>query len=230
MKQALEALELEDMACRYEKEPTPEHIAKAITSLRQAIEQADDLEAWKTSDTAYRPEGLPQDFIKHEVDSASDWSEWVCPDPTQYNMKCCDCGLVHEMQFNVVKYSAGDKCEDFDDPYVQAVFRARRVTPPAAATVQEPVAWMVYTQDGQSVYVTDNPTDIQEGQTALPLSTTPPAAEPEQRRPLTDKQILADETLRYYFGQNGGAGPVSKQGRKVVDAIEAAHGIKETKK
>jgi hypothetical protein len=46
-------------------------------------------------------------------------------------------------------------------------------------------------------------------------------------KPLTDKQILADETLRYYFGQNGGAGPVSKQGRKVVDAIEAAHGIKE---
>jgi len=48
-----------------------------------------------------------------------------------------------------------------------------------------------------------------------------------QRKPLTDKQILADETLRYYFGQNGGAGPVSKQGRKVVNAIEAAHNIKE---
>jgi hypothetical protein len=55
-------------------------------------------------------------------------------------------------------------------------------------------------------------------------NTIPPAP---QRKPLTDKQILADETLRYYFGQNGGAGPVSKQGRKVVDAIEAAHGIKE---
>ena len=51
--------------------------------------------------------------------------------------------------------------------------------------------------------------------------------EAPKRKPLTDKQILADETLRYYFGQNGGAGPVSKQGRKVVDAIEAAHGIKE---
>ena len=48
-----------------------------------------------------------------------------------------------------------------------------------------------------------------------------------QRKPLTDKDILADETLRYYFGQNGGAGPVSKQGRKVVNAIEAAHNIKE---
>ena len=107
-------------------------IRAAIAALRTAIEQAEKQEAWKASDTAYRPEGLPQDFIKHEVDSFDDWSEWVCPDPTQYFMKCCDCGLVHEMQFNVVKYSAGDKCEDVDDPYVQAVFRARRNTPPAA--------------------------------------------------------------------------------------------------
>jgi hypothetical protein len=129
MKQALEALE--------EAHPKPynesviSHV-EAITALRTAIEAADEQEAWKSSDTAYRPDGLPQDFIKHEVDSFDDWSEWVCPDPTQYFMKCCDCGLVHEMQFNVVKYSEGDKCEDFDDPYVQAVFRARRVTPPAA--------------------------------------------------------------------------------------------------
>jgi hypothetical protein len=56
---------------------------------------------------------------------------------------------------------------------------------------------------------------------------TPLYTKPQQRKPLTDKQILADETLRYYFGQNGGAGPISKQGRKVIDAIEALHGIKE---
>jgi hypothetical protein len=35
----------------------------------------------------------------------------------------------------------------------------------------EPLAWMVYTQDGQYVYVTDNPDDIQESQRALPLYT-----------------------------------------------------------
>ena len=48
----------------------------------------------------------------------------------------------------------------------------QHLLPPQPA--QEPVAWMVYTQDGQSVYVTDNPTDIQEGQRALPLYITPP--------------------------------------------------------
>lgn len=26
------------------------------------------------------------------------WTEWVCPEPT-YWMQCCDCGLIHEMEF-----------------------------------------------------------------------------------------------------------------------------------
>jgi hypothetical protein len=88
------------------------------------------LEAWEPSDTAHRPGGLPQDFTKHEVESFDDWSGWVSPDPEQYFMKCCDCGLVHEMQFKVAKYSEGDKCEFVADADLQAVFRARRTTPP----------------------------------------------------------------------------------------------------
>jgi hypothetical protein len=49
----------------------------------------------------------------------------------------------------------------------------------------EPVAWMVYTQDGQSAYVTDIP-NIQKNQRALPLYTAPP-----QRQPLTEEEIDA---------------------------------------
>jgi hypothetical protein len=50
MKLALEALELEDMACRYAEEPTPEHIAKAITALREALAEqpAQQQPAWRT--------------------------------------------------------------------------------------------------------------------------------------------------------------------------------------
>ena len=44
MKQWLGALEVEDMACRYEKEATPEYIAKVITDLRQAIAEAEGQE------------------------------------------------------------------------------------------------------------------------------------------------------------------------------------------
>lgn len=120
MKLALEALGWTD-------EWRPQGLKeRAITALRTAIAEAKKQEAWKSSDTAYRPDGLPQDFTKHEVENEGDWSEWVCPDPTQYFMKCCDCGLVHEMQFNVVKYSEGDECKPYNDPDVQVVFRARR--------------------------------------------------------------------------------------------------------
>ena len=37
----------------------------------------------------------------------------------------------------------------------------------------KPVAWMVYTQEGQSAFVTDNPSVIHLSQRALPLYTTP---------------------------------------------------------
>ncbi len=42
---------------------------------------------------------------------------------------------------------------------------------------QEPVAWMVYTLDGKSAFVTDSPADIADGHRALPLYTVPPRGE-----------------------------------------------------
>ena len=122
MKQALEALEKISMG------GDPRWADDVMPALRQAIEQAEKQDAWKPNDTAYRPGGLPQDFIVHEVENEGDWSEWVCPDPEQYFMKCCDCGLVHEMQFKVVKYSVGDECDGVDDPDVRGIFRARRIS------------------------------------------------------------------------------------------------------
>ena len=70
-------------------------------------------------------------FTKHEVENADDWSEWVCPDPKSYMMKCCDCGLVHEAQFGVVQYAVGsnEDCEPVVAQNVQAVFRMRRSHP-----------------------------------------------------------------------------------------------------
>ena len=52
---------------------------------------------------------------------------------------------------------------------------------------QEPVAWMVYTQDGKSVCVTDNPADFIEWR-SFPLFTYPPRRE---WRGLTEEEIDA---------------------------------------
>lgn len=49
---------------------------------------------------------------------------------------------------------------------------------------QEPVAWMAYTLDGKSAFVTDNPADFTESHRALPLYTAPP-----QRQPLTEEEL-----------------------------------------
>ena len=76
----------------------------------------------------------------------------------------------------------------------------------AAQQQAEPVAWMVYTKDGQSVYVTDNPTDIQEAQRALPLYTTPPDYErgfidgmQKQMQSSVDKAVNAMTQPTYYI-------------------------------
>jgi hypothetical protein len=37
--------------------------------------------------------------------------EWVQPRREGYRMQCCDCGLVHRMQFRLVKYPKGHKIQ-----------------------------------------------------------------------------------------------------------------------
>ena len=72
---------------------------------------------------------MKPEFITHSVEQPYDWSEWVCPDPKGYLMKCCDCGLVHEAEFGVVRYKSETEreyCDFVDDPNLQAVFRMRR--------------------------------------------------------------------------------------------------------
>jgi hypothetical protein len=56
--------------------------------------------------------------------------------------------------------------------------------------VQEPVAWMVYTQDGKSVCVTDNPADFIEWR-SFPLYTHPPRRE--------WRSLSEEEISRAYF-------------------------------
>ncbi len=37
--------------------------------------------------------------------------EWVRPVMKKYRMKCCDCGLVHLVDFRVIRWGRGHKVE-----------------------------------------------------------------------------------------------------------------------
>ena len=79
------------------------------------------------------------------------------------------------------------------DPLIHPAKEALRAR--LAEPEPEPVAWMVYTQDGQSAYVTDNP-EVKKHWRALPLYTTPPT-----RRPLTEEEI--DTLWRKHASEEG---------------------------
>jgi len=74
-----------------------------------------------------------------------------------------------------------------------------------------PIAWMVYTLDGKSAFVTDNPKDFTQDHRALPLYTTPP-----KRQPLTDGQI--GRLCRKFDARHSVAIGIARE-------IERAHGI-----
>jgi len=79
----------------------------------------------------------------------------------------------------------------------------------------EPIAWMVYTLDGQSVCVTDNPSDFGEQHRALPLYTHPPRRE---------WQGLTHEEIRLIVNKSVEGVTVAEAVtfRTVARAIEAA--------
>lgn len=60
-------------------------------------------------------------FVSHPLNRAG-WTAWIQPIKRGYRVKCCDCGLVHEIAFRI----AG-----LDKPRVQ--YRARR----ARRTIKE---------------------------------------------------------------------------------------------
>lgn len=103
--------------------------ALEICSVRQE-HQWHGLQKMQLAEHAIREALAEQpEFFTHSVEQPYDWSEWVCPDPKSYLMKCCGCGLVHEAQFGVVRYKSEterEDCDMVDEPNLQAVFRMRR--------------------------------------------------------------------------------------------------------
>jgi hypothetical protein len=205
---------------------------EALKLALEALKQIDEAMPFPVAKLAQKviKEALAQpEFIKHEVKNADDWSEWVCPDSKNYLMKCCDCGLVHEAQFGVVRYKSEterEDCDIVDDPNLQAVFRMRRSeewTPedtahrsgglPMAQPEQEPVGEIVDAIEGAFKCSFTKMLPV-----GTKLYTTPP-----QRKPLTDEKIYSVlENLQIMYNR-----PPTTDSRIIfARAIEAAHGIK----
>lgn len=67
---------------------------------------------------------------KTAVEGPNGWSDWIHPTPRGYLMACCDCGLVHEVQFRVISMARATKTTvqlDFERGGRHGVvFRAKR--------------------------------------------------------------------------------------------------------
>jgi hypothetical protein len=71
-------------------------------------------------------------FKKH-VAGDYGWSDWDTPIMRGYKMACCDCGLVHDMEFRVLKVTKdnGDgtwECKPLDTQKYRIELRAKRNT------------------------------------------------------------------------------------------------------
>jgi hypothetical protein len=95
----------------------------------------------------------------------------------------------------------------------------------------EPVAW-IFTPNTDLLWPAEveakNPIELNSYQ---PLYTTPPAAQPEQRKPLTDEEIMRHEWImsaeKRYEDYTMQESIVAVGAVEFARAIEAAHGIKE---
>lgn len=70
-------------------------------------------------------------FEQVTQETPESFSDWTQPIMEAYKMACCDCGLVHDMEFRVVRVvkDFGDgtkKIQAVENPKLTVQFRARR--------------------------------------------------------------------------------------------------------
>ncbi len=73
---------------------------------------------------------------KKHIETENGWTNWVVPKMKDYKMACCDCGLVHNLDFKIGKIVDRGKIfkngtqniqiEDVNDPDLTVILRAKR--------------------------------------------------------------------------------------------------------
>uniref|UniRef100_A0A6M3LFE8 Uncharacterized protein n=1 Tax=viral metagenome TaxID=1070528 RepID=A0A6M3LFE8_9ZZZZ len=69
--------------------------------------------------------------LKEEKEQEDGWTRWVPPLMIGYKMACCDCGLVHNMEFKAVKITAKNdddtwEYKELDIDKFRIIMRAKR--------------------------------------------------------------------------------------------------------
>lgn len=69
-------------------------------------------------------------YKQHEAGEGG-WSEWDRPVMQDYKLACCDCGLVHTMEFGAIKITkrlpdGSYRYVDLDPEKYQVTFRVKR--------------------------------------------------------------------------------------------------------
>lgn len=67
--------------------------------------------------------------MKRMIERANGWTDWQFPLMKGYRMACCDCGLVHDMEFEVHKVTKQLDADLFETKLVSGYrvrFKARR--------------------------------------------------------------------------------------------------------
>jgi len=68
--------------------------------------------------------------LRREIENEDGWTRWIQPVMQGYRLACCDCGLVHTMEFRVLKIAKENGVEVVTDELppdeYQVEFRASR--------------------------------------------------------------------------------------------------------
>lgn len=78
----------------------------------------------------FRDGGIMPRF-RQETAGPDGWSREIYPNMSGYRMGCCDCSLVHDVQFTVVEVTAIREdgtfdCEELDPERYRVMMRVRR--------------------------------------------------------------------------------------------------------
>ncbi len=136
-----------------------------IQALRQAIKQAEQIEPedWRHH-RHFHEQVEKQQALDKKADNARELGLDYEPEPVAWMVRDSIDGSWYPCAF---ENPAGAIKGESKPLYAV----------PQQAEKQEPIAWMVYTLDGASAFVTDNPNDFTESHSCFALYTAPPRKE-----------------------------------------------------